>query len=145
MKRLQYVKCLIGIVLLLILAVITSGCGSSNSKNLISVPSDYSGFLGKPQSQVTRELENEGFSDFEYVVIEDLTSKSKIKDGAVDIVSIDGDDHFDINAQFPPDAHIIITYHAIPRTELPVGSVELQTMDCADISELFLGRRTISA
>ena len=125
-------KKLISVIGMLLLVFCLAACS-----NLLKVPSDSSAYKGMHYSKVISELEDAGFSNIERTVIEDLTSRSIVIDGAVEKVVIGGIDNFSAKDKFEPDAKVEVTYHVIPRLSSPIDSDDAQVADSASLAQMF--------
>lgn len=105
----------ISIVLLVILIFATiSGCSNDGR---IRVPKSASECKDKDYLDVKALFESAGFTNVSVNAIEDLVTGWITKDGAVERVSINGDDNFGSLAKFDPSAEVVVTYHTFPSTE----------------------------
>lgn len=117
----------------LLLAFLFSACGQKGPK----VPASSADFAGKNYEDVILELKQAGFSNIETVVIEDLSSKSSISDGAVETVSIGDTENFQAGDTFSPQDKIMVTYHIIKKLNPPLSADEIQALGYTDIQEKF--------
>lgn len=94
-------------------------------------------YLGRDYELTIAQLGYYGFSNIHTNVIEDLTSSDLAKDGTIEEISINGITDFKSGSEFPKDADVLITYHAIKRLNPPLSSAEIQNVDYADIAKMF--------
>lgn len=105
-------KKLTAILLVLILILSLTACGSSSTTdNRVKAPKSSSDLKGKDYKDVITLFESAGFTNIEMEIIDDLILGWLIEDGEVEKVSINGDTEFVLNSKFPADAKVMITYH----------------------------------
>ncbi len=119
--------------LAVVLMLVPVGCAGKNVK----VPRSSGAYVGSGYSTVISELQEAGFSNIVETQIEDLTSDSNLSDGAISDISIGGDTDFAEEDAYPKDAEILITYHTIPRKQVPLSSEELESFSLEEIAEQF--------
>lgn len=136
------------LTLVLLCSLCLTGCGKSNDGlvssqseavkgEMVNVPSSVENYIGQSFETVSQELKKAGFTEIEATAIEDLTSNSDIKDGAIETISIDGSSFFQRNDVFPLDAKVEILYHIIPKIAVPIDSSEVDETNFESIGELF--------
>lgn len=147
MKRRDVFLALILTIVLLSVSTL-AGCSKSTDEQasspgavvkgqMVKVPSSAENYIGQSFETVSQELKKAGFTEIEATVIEDLTSDSDIKDGAIETITIDGSSFFQRNDEFPLDAKVEIVYHIIPKIAVPVDSSELDETSFESIGEVF--------
>ena len=109
---------LIGILCLSMVA-----CGNPKITN------SADGYIGTNYEDVVAELKDCGFTNIETQEVQDLTSASDMQDGDVGEISVDGVTDFEEGTKFEADVPIIVTYHTIPKLQIPVSSDDLQNHD----------------
>ena len=127
---------LIGILCLSMVA-----CGNPKITN------SADGYIGTNYEDVVAELKDCGFTNIETQEVQDLTSASDMQDGDVGEISVDGVTDFEEGTKFEADVPIIVTYHTIPKLQIPVSSDDLQNYDHESIADMFSesGFRNVSA
>ena len=126
-------KNLIKILLLSICIVALCACGDDS----LVAPDSAESYKGKDYQKVLSSLESAGFIDIETSVLEDLTSKSKNKDGEVESVKIGDSDSFAKGDKFPPESKVLVTYHVIPKAVVPVSSSEVKSVESSELTKKF--------
>ena len=125
MKKIALVL-LIGILCLSMVA-----CGNPKITN------SADGYIGTNYEDVVAELKDCGFTNIETQEVQDLTSASDMQDGDVGEISVDGVTDFEEGTKFEADVPIIVTYHTIPKLQIPVSSDDLQNYDHESIADMF--------
>ena len=100
--------------LLILLAILFNGCGSSkenNNPDLIKPPASSSSLHKENYKDVVTKFEKSGFTNIEVQKLEDLITGWITKDGSVESVSIDGDTNYDSSKRYSKDSKILIVYH----------------------------------
>lgn len=77
----------------------------------IKVPNSSDYYMGKNYHDVQDELTAYGFTNIVLLPKRDLIKGWLTKDGAVEVVSINGKTDFKRERKFPADVRIVITYH----------------------------------
>lgn len=114
MKGLFFVKKISKLFLLILLALIFNGCGSSkenSNPDLIKPPASSSSLKKENYKDVVTKFEKSGFTNIEVQKLEDLITGWITKDGSVESVSIDGDTNYDSSKRYSRDSKILIVYH----------------------------------
>ena len=125
MKKIALVL-LIGILCLSMVA-----CGNPKITN------SADGYIGTNYEDVVAELKDCGFTNIKTQEVQDLTSASDMQDGGVGEISVDGVTDFEEGTKFEADVPIIVTYHTIPKLQIPVSSDDLQNYDHESIADMF--------
>lgn len=120
-------------ILALVLVLSLASCGN----NAVIIPKAAAEYVGKNYEDVLAELQNAGFSDIEIVEVKDLTSLSVLDDYAVGEISIDNNPVFAAETEFAKESKVIITYHTIPKLQIPISSTALQENDYETIASMF--------
>lgn len=83
------------------------------SSNEIAIPASADYYVGENYEKVTRQLKNMGFysRNISYIEQEDLVKGWLIKEGAIESISINGNEKFAEGEIFSKDSQILITYH----------------------------------
>jgi hypothetical protein len=104
------------IALALSLCLMLGACGGDKGKEAehLAVPDSADNYVGQNYQQVQKELENAGFTNVEAVAVDGDNA-----DGAVKLITIDGDDEFTKGSRHTEDAEIIITYIAYKEDDVP--------------------------
>lgn len=113
-ERVVFVKKIPKLFLLILLALIFNGCGSSkenNNPDLIKPPASSSSLKKENYKDVVTKFEKSGFTNIEVQKLEDLITGWITKDGSVESVSIDGDTNYDSSKRYSRDSKILIVYH----------------------------------
>lgn len=118
---------LIGFILML------SACGGKKVK----VPGGAEQYKGQYYETVIAELTEAGFTDVQSEIVDDLTSSSNLKDGTVESVTINDNNSFEAESEFPADAVCVVVYHIIPKIKVPVSRNEIQDMSLEEIKKSF--------
>ena len=111
--------------LLILLALIFNGCGSSkenNNPDLIKPPASSSSLKKENYKDVVTKFEKSGFTNIEVQKLEDLITGWITKDGSVESVSIDGDTNYDSSKRYSKDSKILIVYHTFKNRDKDSGS-----------------------
>ena len=101
------------------------------------VISDEKSYCGMQYDSVLDELELAGFTNISEVKIEDLSKESSMSDGTVESVLIDGKGEFHAGDKFAKDSSVVVTYHIIPRADIPISSGEIQDVKYTDLAVMF--------
>lgn len=123
----------------MILVLSLAGC-NSESKNVpthLTAPFGSDTCGGTNYQYIVDELEESGFKNIAFSILEDLTSDDPRIDGAVESITINDLASFSMGDEFPLDAQVKITYHIIPKLYAPLSSKELQTLSAAEISQAY--------
>lgn len=83
----------------------------------ISVPRSSKEMKGANYENVVDEFKSAGFANIELVIKYDIITGWLTDDGEVESVVINGEKKFSAEAQFRPDAKIVITYHTLKKNE----------------------------
>ena len=110
---------------------------SISETNILHVPAASNYYKGKNYQIAINELQNAGFVIGDPVILEDLTSDSDKPDGYVESVVINNDDFFHKDDSFPLESIVIVTYHVIPKTALPISSSETKNLQPEEIADTF--------
>lgn len=119
-------------ILLMLMCTSLAGCS-----NTLKSPTSSDDYIGMNYQSVITKLQKAGFKDLTTTVIEDLSSTSSMSDGTVEQVSISGSTSFTAKSTFPPDAAVVITYHAIKKVYTPISSDDLRTDDYESLGSMF--------
>ena len=119
------------LVVLLALMVSLSRGHDSSDDGKIAIASSAEGFIDKDYNDVVTQLETAGFTNVQTEADEDLITGWLNKENSVERVSVNGDTDFYASDRFPPDAKIVVTYHAFP-TESPSTDEESDDSDASD-------------
>jgi len=82
-----------------------------HSLSLVLAPITSKEAKGKDYSEIVSQFENSGFASVRICPIYDLVTGWVTKDLSVENVTIDGNDKYDLNASYRPDAEVTISYH----------------------------------
>ena len=123
------------LILLALVLFLFSSCGTQDTS--IKPPRPAEDYYGEDYEEVVRDLKKAGFTDIATEVLEDLNSDSQLKDGAVESVTIGDNKSFTAQDKFEPETKVIVTYHIIPKIQLPVSSEEAATTESAELIPLF--------
>lgn len=105
--------------LLLTLCLICSvfiGCEQAETSG-IHPPLSANDCEGMQYQEVAAQFEAAGFTNIEYDIIDDLILGWLTEDGEVEQVTIDGDDIFSEDDDYPEDAVVLISYHTFPQDD----------------------------
>jgi len=69
---------------------------------------------GRDYKDVVSDFEDNGFTNIDTEILEDLITGWITKDGEVESVSVDYDVDYSANEWYPNDVEVIITYHTFP-------------------------------
>lgn len=116
-----------------LIGILLASCDGGNVRTR-SASDEY---IGSFYETVITELKKTGFSDIESNIIDDLTSTSLNPDGTVESVSINNVTNFKEKEKFPRDAKVVVTYHIIPKLEVPLSSDKIQAISYQEIGQLF--------
>lgn len=86
-------------------------------RNTVAMPQASSEFKGRDYRDVKTDLQAAGFTSVEAIAVPDLTTGWWKEPDEVKEVSINGRTDFSADDRFPPDARIVIRYHAFPEDE----------------------------
>ena len=118
-------------------AVSTTQSSKSSAKKC-AAPGDAASYIGKNYEKVVQEFANAGFKEIEAVALEDLDESSADQNGTVEAVTINDKIDFKAQAEYKPDASVVITYHSFPMIASPISPDELDAYSSEDIKELFV-------
>ena len=135
---------------LLLLVLILSGCGVDGGSSLrgnpptgeatdsnVYAPYDAAAFSVMNQADVESLFRDSGFRNITLKAIDDIDSESGIQDGAIDKVTINGEEDFSSRTAFSSDAEVIIFFHNIPKIVPPMSPVEASAANYMDVGERF--------
>ena len=94
-------------------------------------------FIGQNYTTVKVNLENQGFTEFELVALNDLPLNMENEAGVVCRVLIDGNTTYDSQTEYPNDTKIVIEYHSIHLISPPLSSKEAKGNQYADVLQQF--------
>ena len=116
------------ITIVLTLVILTS-CGN------IKISKSSGDYAGMNYQEVSDELSKLGFKNILTEEIADLPSQGDVKDGAVETVTIGGEE-FEAGGSFSKDSEVHIVYHTIKTLPLPIGADEISGKDYKEIEKL---------
>ncbi len=125
------------VILVLVLCITLTACGSGHRKNEVKVLSSATDYVGQRYETVIAELEQAGFSNIHANEVDDLTSDSSMIDGEVSEVSIDGNTNFIAETVFAPNSEVIVTYHIVKKINAPLSSTDIVNADIVEVGRLF--------
>lgn len=108
-------------------------CGCVQRLELNRSSKDY---IGKDYEVVVKELTDLGFYNFETKALDDLGENSPTKEGAVALITMNGEP-FKKDSSFFPDAEVYLEYHSIIKKELPVSQKEASDMSLEELKNSF--------
>ena len=134
-----------------LLALFVCACGQSSQststetvtravetkESFLHSPYDPSEFKEMEYSVVASLLAAEGFNNVVTLPVDDIDSKSCIKDGAVESVTINGTEDYNASTDFEKDAEVKITYHNIPKITIPISEADASSRHYMDVGKLF--------
>ena len=148
-----YKRYLTVLALLVILLIALSACAQSDSNsNNITISNrtaesiqtevcfstyDSSSYVGMNYLEVETLFNDAGFEEITLAPIDDIDSNSSIPDGTVETVTINGLSEFTEKNEFDKSDEVIITYHNIPKIEIPLTSTKASTIQYIDVAKLF--------
>jgi hypothetical protein len=103
---------------LLLCLTLTACNDGADQENDLPVPNSASDYEGENYRQVKSELESAGFTDIEFVVLDDLKIGLLTKDGEIEHIAINGDADFSKGDRYSTDSKIVITYHTFSDDEV---------------------------
>lgn len=110
---------------------------SFHTLKMVSLPVSSEEIGSAVFSDVQEKFKAAGFTNIDVTAIDDLTSKSPMKDGTVTKVLVLGESSFEKNTILPHDAKVEITYHLIKKVKAPLASGEARNLPCAEVTETF--------
>lgn len=114
--------------------ILLTGCDSSTEDGIkVSSADDYE---GQDYQEVLEDFEDDGFTNINLEILDDLITGWLTKDGEVESVSIDGSIDYDDDIRYAADTEIIITYHTFSIDEEDDISDEIDSSVDSDDSDV---------
>ena len=115
---------------MLFMCILLSGCGNSDDGR-IRMPFRSGSYSGMTYQDAVSKLEEAGFTNISFEALGDLITGWMYKDGEVKSITVDGDDTFNGDSKYLPDAPIIISYHSFDKGESKNENEEKKTEEKA--------------
>lgn len=137
--------CLLGsLILLSLLLVFLGNSSSDSSKNNSStkiiyeyVPYSSEECVGKDKDSILSTFKGYGFTNVQTNALGDLEAGETEKLNLIDSITINGDDDFEKNDKYKQNATIVINYHSLQKTTVPISSEKAKELTPDEIKTLF--------
>lgn len=120
------------------LSAVSTTQSSKTSAKKCAAPGDAASYIGKNYEKVVWEFSSAGFKEIEAVALEDLDESHADQNGTVEAVIINDKNDFKAQAEYKPDAAVVITYHSFPLLASPIDSNEVDAYSSEEIKEMFV-------
>jgi len=108
---------LIVVVCILVIALLGRGEKSNTHEGEAKTPYSSNDQKGKNYQDVIEAFKSEGFTNVKIEEVDDLITGWIVKEGDVESVLVDGYKDYKVNAWYPNDAEVIVTYHVFPKNK----------------------------
>lgn len=128
-------KKLLSLCIAILMVFCIAGCSSEGHEGQAKTPSGSGIQHGRDYQEVYEQFKENGFTNIQFEVLDDLITGWLTKDGEVESVSVDGDTDYSADEWYPADVEVIITYHTFPNKESGDNSKTTEPVT-SDITEL---------
>lgn len=108
---------IVGFAVIILISLMLALFGSDDKANAneAAIPFSSEECQDENYKDILKELSEAGFINVETKEIDDLIFGWLTKDGAVENVTVDGNEEFSSDTYFPKDVKIIVSYHTFPK------------------------------
>lgn len=106
-------------------------------ERMATTPYSAESATGQDYSDVESDFTLAGFTNITSEALKDLDMSAAGKEGHVESITINGVSDFEGNQEFSPTSRVLITYHSLKETGVPVSSEAAKTMDVNELISAF--------
>ena len=126
------------LLIIVVLSVSATALLTWRTNTMVTVGSSAKAMQGKDYITILEQLEHSGFTNVQLNELHDLLADEGEKEGTIESVTINGNPSFTQNDKYRRNSEIIISYHVMKQSSLPLSAQEFKGMDCEAAVQLLL-------